>query len=62
MFLIDNLANILKDIFFTNLFTAEKECNNLENNINNIKKYVIDFVDRQIIKNKNIINQINQGL
>lgn len=62
MFLINNLANILKNIFFTDLLTIEKECNNLKNKFNNIKKYMIDFIDRWITKNKNIIGQINLGL
>lgn len=62
MFLIDNFANMLKDIFLTDLLDAKKKCNNLIDEFDNMKECMIDFVNRQIIKNNNIINQIIPGL
>lgn len=50
MFLIDNLTNILKNIFFINLLAIKKNHNNLANKFNNIKEYIINFVDKKIIK------------
>ena len=49
--LTDNLANILKEIFLTDLLAAEKkECNNLVNKFNNTEEREIDLVDRRMIK------------
>lgn len=62
MFLTNNLADMLKDIFLVDLLATEKKCNNLVNEFNNIKECIIDFVYRRIIKNNNIINWINPGL
>lgn len=49
-FLIDKLDNMLKDIFFTDLLAAEKKCDNLINKFNNMEEYVINFINRRIIK------------
>ena len=51
MSLTDNLANMLKEIFVTDLLAAEKkECDNLVDEFDNMEERKIDLVDRRIIK------------
>ena len=51
MSLTDDLADMRKEIFFTDLLASEKkECNNLLDEFDNTKERVIDFVNMQIIK------------
>lgn len=46
----NKLPNILKDIFLIDLLAADKECNNLVDEFNNTEVYMIDFIDKWIIK------------
>lgn len=58
MSLTENVLDILKNYFLTDLLAAKKKCNNIINEFNNTKKCVIDFVNEQIIKNNKKISQI----
>lgn len=62
MSLTNDLVNMLKNIFLTDLLAAKKKCNNLLDKFNNIKECIINFVDRQMIKNNNMIGRINLDL
>lgn len=59
MSLTNDLANMLKDIFFTDLFATKKKYDNLVGKFNNTKKNTIDFINERITKNSNRIMRSN---
>lgn len=60
MFLTNNMANMLKNIFLTDLLAIKKNCHNLIDKFNYIEKCEIDKNYKQMNFDKDQINLIKK--